>query len=611
MCGIAGIVGPHAEESAVRSMVGAMSHRGPDGRGFRSAPSQRCVLGHARLAILDTSEAGRQPMGTPDGRYWIAYNGEVYNHGALRARLQAQGERFSTSTDTEVVLRWLALQGAGGLSDLRGMFALALWDEREQVLLLARDSLGVKPLYVMRRLDGSLAFASEVRALLGASDAPRRVNPQGLLDYLSLGFVLEPDTIVQGVRSLAAGTFLGVDGRGQELRQGLFREAFPSEPGVPVTPQEVRESFERAVRAQLMSDVPLGAFLSGGVDSSAIVGAMTAVPGQRVETLTVSFPDEPAWDESERAGRWARACGAVHHEVPMTGAAMLSLVPEAMACQDQPTVDAVNTLVVSKAAREAGLTVVLSGLGGDELFGGYGSFRQVPRARRMRRALGPVAAVGAGVLRLGDRRWDARRAKLVDLLEGGSDIASVYGARRRLFTARQAQRLWPEAPVRSDARRLAAGQPAGLEARDAICWLESTVYMRNQLLRDADAMGMACSLEIRPPFLDEDLVALAWRAGPSWRDGKRRLVGALGTLGPGDVLDHAKRGFTMPFDAWLRGPLRKQVHERLLALPPPFDAHAVGELWARFEARPTRVGWARPWALFVLSGYLARHRLAL
>ena len=623
VCGIAGILGPDAQRhaDAVRRMVAAQVHRGPDAEGLFVSPSGACVLGHRRLSILDLKPTGAQPMASPDGRFVITYNGECYNFQELRADLEAQGERFQSTGDTEVVLRLLAREGQEALRRLNAMFALALWDEADQRLLLARDRFGQKPLYYAR-VDGLTVFASEVRAILASGLVPRRGDPQGLISYLAYGAVQGPHTIVEGVRLLPRASFLELTAEGGERSAVYWR---PAQETSPTPPRKLRESFVAALKRHLVSDVPIGCFLSGGVDSSAVaLAAAEGAPPGTVKTLCVTFPDEPAFSEAVYARQVARQAGAEHREVPLSGNDLLGLAPMAVASLDQPTADGVNTYVVSYAARQAGLTVALSGLGGDELFGGYPSFGDVPRLERLQ-ACGSLGFRPALRVLARLRPFDPRIAKTLEALEAPRGVVGAYLSRRRLFTSLQLSRLAPGlAPARwlagqSDERLAELKALArGCSQPDAVAHLEMSVYMGETLLRDSDVMGMAHGLEIRLPFLDAEFSALALSLESGAREAKPfpkwRFVEALKDILPPEAYARRKMGFDLPFERWLCGPLAAEVEAGLASLAeavPALRQDAVAQWWRAFRRDPSRVGWSRPWALFVLADYLTRHQLRL
>lgn len=623
MCGIAGITGQGAEEhvEAVERMAAAMAHRGPDGEGIYVSPSGACVLGHRRLAILDLSDAAAQPMATNDGRWALVYNGECYNYRELRDDLCAKGEVFRSSGDTEVVLRLLTRDGAlAVLPRMNAMFALALWDERERTLLLARDRYGQKPLYYTH-VGNLLLFASEIRALLASGLVARRADSAAIHGYFSYGAVQEPRTIVAGVSLLAPASSVTFEPNGKEERDTYWTP--PTEKN-DLSPEALRESFFAAARRHLVSDAPLGLFLSGGIDSSATVAAAAGSDGNHIKTLSVVFPEQPGQSEAKYAAVMARKAGTDHTEVPITGSQMLRMLPEALDAMDQPSGDGINTYIVSHAARQTGLKVALSGLGGDELFAGYSSFYDVVSMLRARRLLGPVRIPLVNLLER-CAPFSVHMSKIVDLLDAPPGVLSVYLTRRRVFSSRQIRKMAPglschgwESGLDESFYQALETEVSGRAVQDAIGLLEMRVYMGQTLLRDADVMGMAHGVEIRIPFLDGDFSSSALMLGAKSRTPSSRLkwrfVEAMGDHLPGDVVNRTKQGFTLPFKEWMLGELKDEVAEGLRALLlacPEMQRNVLLGLWERFIAQPERIGWYRPWILFVLGRYLRKHRLKL
>lgn len=655
MCGIAGALNVGKAEEAVRRMVERMRHRGPDDSGVH-APGPAVALGSTRLSIIDLSPAGHQPMPNEDGRIWLVFNGEVYNFHQVRADLERRGHRFRSRTDTEVVLHAYEEWGADGLRRLRGMFAFAVYDARAAgpdgagaTVFLARDPLGIKPLYYSA-MEGTLVFASEVRALLAGCLVPRVLSPQGLGAYLLWGSVAEPLTLVEGVRSLPPGHWLrarvgaaglevsveaywrlpgGDDGSRDAAGVGAWSRRAPGGgPDRPVARAEavarVRSVLEDSVRAHLVADVPVGVFLSSGVDSTAIA-ALAARARAGVDTVTVVFPEDTAYSEAALARQTAHHLGTRHHEVALTGSELLRRMDEAVAVLDQPSMDGVNTYFVSWGARQAELKVALSGLGGDELFGGYRTFTWVPRLE----AIANVARLVPAAFRAPSRFVDRMAfvlgdvaGKLGEMLASPDGLASAYLASRALFSPLRVRRLlidemasglagpWKDRfdEAVDGARRLG---PFG-----RVSALELSTYMVNTLLRDTDAMSMAHSLEVRVPFVDRVVVEAVFRVPEPWRNGrspsgaqKALLTEALADLLPREVAAQPKRTFTLPWERWLRGPLRQRVEEGMAALPNPLrpflDPTEIRTVWENFLAG--RTGWARPWALYVLNAWVRRH----
>jgi asparagine synthase (glutamine-hydrolysing) len=621
MCGIAGIVGSASGEhrDAVLRMLAALEHRGPNDGGLWISPSGQCVLGHRRLAILDLSESANQPMTASNGRFVLSYNGECYNFPELRKQLEGQGVRFRSTGDTEVVLEMLARDGAAALERFNAMFALALWDEQEKQLLLARDRFGQKPLYWTPYRDGFL-FASEVRALLASGLVARRLSIAGVCSYLCYGAVQGPNTIVAGVHLLPRATFLSLS-TGQAPRQSVYWR--PPRDQRPVSSSDLRDALVAAVKRHLVSDVPIGVFLSGGVDSSIITASACSAANGAVKSLSVVFPDQSHQSEGEHARRIARRTGANHTEIPFTGRDMLSMLDNVLERIDQPTIDAINTYIVSQAARQAGLTVALSGVGGDELFGGYSSFTDVPRGLKLRRLISPIRPPLCGLLKSAtptSSYW----SKILDILDGPARFMPLYLIRRKLFCSRLLRALIPAIDENGWLSGLDAQSEATLESLiegrsppDAVAHLELVAYMGQVLLRDADVMGMACSLEIRAPFLDADFAGLALAQPPEARlpRGNLRkwpLIEAFRDWVPEANWQRPKQGFGLPFEYWLRNELRPRVEEEMVSsahAPEFFDVQAVRVLWERFQKSPASIGWSRLWALFVLCHYVRQQKL--
>ncbi|MGE0041803.1 MAG: asparagine synthase (glutamine-hydrolyzing) [Vicinamibacterales bacterium] len=617
MCGIAGVLSrePLADAEGLGARLDdRLAHRGPDGRGHHHAAGGRLLLVHRRLAIIDPSPAGRQPMATPDGRQWVVFNGEIYNYAALRDALAGDGEVFATGTDTEVLLRLVARRGPAALATLRGMFALAIWDESDRSLLVARDRFGIKPLYLCQA-PGRVSFASEVGALAGAGLAPGGADPAGVLGFLRWGSIPAPLTWRRGVEALEPGTWrrFRLDG---EDEQGVFadaREAWTGAPAGAIDPAAVGRALESSVAAHLVADVPVGVFLSGGLDSSALVAVASRLGSRPLETFTVTV-DDPAADEARFAAQVASAFGTRHHALRVDAAGVARDWPDILARLDQPTNDAVNTYYVARAVAATGIKAVLSGVGGDELFGGYPSFRRLPRAARWIRRAGPAARLGGRILAAAGA--PGREARWRHAAASGGDRFELYRGLRGFLMpgeldALAGPRLRDDAGARArvdrmEARTMAAAGPE--DALGTVARLESTVYMRSQLLRDIDAVSMAHGLEVRVPFVDDRLLSAVWPAlgrEPGWLPGKRLLASAVGAPLPADVF-RPKQTFTLPFDTWMAGPLAPVVEAGLETLAGDgwIAAGAPAALLARWRAR--ELHWSRPWGLAVLGHFLAR-----
>jgi asparagine synthase (glutamine-hydrolysing) len=625
MCGIAGIFEPQpsaGSAAALERMLGAMIPRGPDdeGREEFAVAGGGWMLGARRLAVLDLGPAGHQPMRDPQTGNWLVYNGEIYNFRALRRELEPRGCAFRSQCDTEVLLLALREWGAAALPRLEGMFAFAAWDQSRQELLLARDPHGIKPLYYAEE-GGRFVFASELRALLASGLVARALDVTGLDSLLRFGAVQEPATMVRGVRLVPAGHTLRWTAAGARLqRYSSLMSARPgrngSSPRMEKAIPELREALASAVRTQMVSDVPVGVFLSGGLDS-ATVAALAGSPQKPVRTFTVTFA-EKRYSEGEQARLAAEHLGCRHHEILLSQGDLLASLPRALAAMDQPTVDGINTWFVSRATREAGVTVALSGLGGDELFAGYRNFRLAPRIEQADRLLPQwskrLAAAALSALP------GERTGKVSAWLGGSGGFAHPAQFIRTVFAPMQVARLLrPEWLGRIDFEMFRAemdtlaAQLAGQDPLNRVTCMELALYMRNTLLRDTDCMSMAHSLEVRVPLLDHRLTALLLRIPGAWklngRQSKPLLVAALAQPLPAAIRERPKRGFELPWSHWLRGELRAEI-DATLAAPGPvlgeyLDWGAVRKVWREFAAG--RAHWSRPWLFYALRKWTERH----
>jgi asparagine synthase (glutamine-hydrolysing) len=619
MCGIAGVVsftGARPDNSLGAVLSSALAHRGPDGEG--TFASGGVLLVHRRLAIIDPTPGGAQPMSAADGRYQMVFNGEVYNHGELRRDLERRGEWFRTASDTEVLLRLLVREGPSALSRVRGMFALALWDERERTLLLTRDRFGIKPLYVACTAD-RVAFASEIGALRRSDLVERVVSPAAVLAYLSWGSIPAPLTWLSGVDALEPGAWIRWAANGVATH-GTFADA--SQPYVdgnespePELRARAASAVRDSIRAHLVADVPVGVFLSGGIDSGAVVSAARDVTAGALHSYTV-IVDEASHSEGPLAARVAAEFGTSHHELRVDARSIATDLPAIVAHLDQPTGDAVNSYYVSRAVASTGVKAVLSGVGGDELFGGYPSFERVPAMMHMSGMFGPVmrATGPAAVLAL-----PAWRAAKWQHFACDPRLDAAYRTLRGFFMPSE----WPAivGPAIADApaaaERLAAVEEemfaaAGPESpAAAVARMETRGFLRSQLLRDIDAMSMAHSLEVRVPFVDHELQHAIWPAlgqHPRLLRGKRLLHESLAHRLPAAVVNRPKQGFTLPFDAWMRRELRDSTRDGLRALSHEgwLNDSAPDAIWSAFERGQAH--WSRAWGLAMLGRFLAEAR---
>ena len=614
MCGIAGI---YAYRSTARSvdhdelvrMRDHMAARGPDGSGDWYSADGRVGFGHRRLTIIDLSSRGAQPMQTADGRLVVTFNGEIYNYRALRSKLEAKGYAFKSNSDTEVLLHLYAELGHDMLRELRGMFAFGLWDSQDEQLLLARDPYGIKPLYYAD--DGStLRFASQVKALMAGHAVSKDPDPAGWVGFYLFGSVPEPFTTFREVRSLPAGSFVRIDQRG--LRPpiqyysiaGTYREAqqrtLSAAPAKEATKALVREALLDSVRHHLVADVPVGAFLSAGVDSGALVGLMRDAGQQDIQTVTLAFDEfrGTSNDETPEATKLADFYATRHTTRVVGENEFRSDLPAIIEAMDQPTIDGINVWFVSKAAHELGLKVAISGLGGDELFGGYSSFHDLPTWVRWMAAPSSIPFLGQA-LRRAFRRMRAEKwglnPKVAGLVEFGGNYPGAYLLRRGLFMPWELPEVLGPEVAREGLKRLdpikhiaATLIPDPLQPFVRVATLESSLYMRNQLLRDTDWASMAHSLEVRVPLVDAVLLEKLARIGIGigQRNIKSLLAEAPSRPVPHSTIQRRKTGFGVPIAKWIDRQQQSVISE-----------------WKRVPLlRSPRCHWSRRWAYSIASG---------
>ena len=620
MCGIAGIYAYHnaaypVDREELRGIRDHMAARGPDGKGEWISADQRVALGHRRLAIIDLSERAAQPMASADGQLVISFNGEIYNYRQLRQRLEAQGRVFRTQSDTEVLLHLYDEKGEAMLHELRGMFAFALWDARKQALLVARDPYGIKPLYLAD--DGrTCRFASQVKALLTSPKVSRLPEPAGLVGFYLFGSVPEPYTLYQEIRAVPAGCYQWVDASGPHAPvqyvsiAQIWAEAETTAP-VPAAERQhtVRQAVLDSVRAHQIADVPVGDFLSAGIDSGALVGLMAEAEGtthradtplsvwergrgeggSTLQTITLAFDEfrDTHADEAPLAAQVARHYG-VAHRIRIVGEQEFHQdLPRILAAMDQPSIDGINTWFISKAASEAGLKVAVSGVGGDELFGGYPSFRDIPRWTR--RLWLPARIPGLGTLAEQVQSAFAPlfpriNPKAAGLLRYGGSVPGAYLLRRGLFLPRELPEIIGDDLAREGLRRInplrhiqrqltpdtrGGDAPAAMRTDYAkIATLEASLYMRNQLLRDTDWASMAHSLEVRTPLVDATLLRQLAPVLATAEAGNHKLWLARSPIKPlpDIVANRAKSGFTTPIAEWQQRGEQAQIWRQVSTL---------------------------------------------
>ena len=638
MCGIFGILGRNARVPAdgLERATQSLAHRGPDDSGtvILSDSVREDVeigLGNRRLAILDLSPQGHQPMNDPATGNWIVFNGEVYNFREVRDKLEQAGLCFRSNSDTEVILKAYGLWGEKCLHEFRGMFAFAIWDAERHRLFVARDPMGIKPLYFYHS-NHYFIFSSEVRTLLGTGLVPRVIDCAGLLNYLTFGSLYDPNTLVEGVEALPPGCYMTwEDG---QVKQEQYWDLVGPNPGEgcdhagDAGPEkrgelesQIAEMLDESVRMQLVSDVPVGVFLSGGIDSSSLVGILSR-NGARPSTFSIVFREED-YSEAEFSRAVAQHFHTNHHEIMVSQSDFFAAIAPAVHAMDLPTIDGINTYFVSEQTRAAGVKVVLSGLGGDEMFAGYSSFRTVPRMERFARAWdripgtvrNPLANAFAALAPANDQN-----RKLTEFARNAS-LFDPYFISRMLFTPEQQSELLLEMKTNSAAFQRSEkpltdslSRAQSLDPVNRVSYLESRCYMLNTLLRDSDFMSMAHGLEVRLPLIDHRLARGVLALPGSWKldsgTSKPLLVKALNGQLPEKIVQRRKQGFTLPFEHWLRDAFRPVVEESLSKIGDGVLGSLINESAARAvwkDFLEGRTSWSRPWSLYVLQRWCQQH----
>ncbi len=617
MCGISGVAGMYDKVGLlpyITRMTQRLVHRGPNAGGVFA--EDHIGLGHRRLSIIDLSEAANQPMHDASGRYVMVYNGELYNYRELKAKLGHYP--FRSDSDSEVVLAAFTKWGADCLRYFNGMFAIAIWDRKEKTLFIARDRLGVKPLYYYYK-DGLLIFASEIRALLASGIVPAKLDMNGISSFLMYQSACAPLTIVERVFQLQAGEY-GIFRKGKLEKQFYWQIESPgetlngTEPGI--IRKEIRQLLTASVERRMVSDVPLGAFLSGGIDSSAIVGLMAECSDQPINTFSITFR-EPEFDESEYSSLIAERFRTNHTPIQLSGTDFLTSLPEALNAIDNPSGDGINSFLVSKATKGAGITVALSGVGGDELFCGYSSFRHWSHLNQMIWWKAPASfrCLSKKLIRI--IGTNTRGIRLANILSSPSPgIENLYPSIRQVITAQQAKNLMTDFAGYSDPLQAVLEQKKEqlhlLPTLSQYSAAELLGYTSNVLLKDTDQMSMANALEVREPFFDFHLVEYVLRIPDKIKFPKypkSLLVESLSPLLPDEIVHRPKKGFTLPWKTWLRHELKDwcSMNIQRLAERPEFNGKRVNEVASNFFDRPNNHYWMPLFQLAILEDWIERN----
>ncbi len=614
MCGINGLLSSSIDngEERVGQMNQKMAHRGPDDHGVWH--EQGVALGHQRLSIIDLSDSGHQPMVSHCGRYVMVFNGEIYNYKILRKQFNYP---YLSQTDSEVVLAAWTHLGAGAVKLFEGMFAIAVWDRQTKTMTLVRDRMGVKPLYYSQCKDG-FVFSSEIRSLLASGLVKRQLDADSLVDYLRYQTVQAPQTIIKDVYLQEPGTILCYNPLLGTIEKTVYWNFFDKAEVVKPRNYEdvkstIRALFFKAVEKRLVADVPFGAFLSGGIDSSAVVGAMAQNSTNTVRTFNIAFAEE-AFSEAKYARHIAQMHQTQHTEIKLSPQQFLSFLPEALAALDHPSGDGPNTWVVSKVTKEAGVSMALSGLGGDELFAGYAIFKRMVVLEKykclwrtplfLRRFLGKLLiTIRPGVASL----------KMKHLLSlPRYRFEDVFALSRQALMDEQIVDLLSREVLPS--HQAVSYLHAHLQTKTTTCvnkvsMAEMRTYMQNVLLRDSDQMSMAHALELRVPFMDHELIEYVLSLPDAYKMGegpKQLLVDSLPDLLPDYIVNRPKMGFEFPWREWLKNELFDYADQRLrrISKRPYFKEEGVMELWSRFTKGDQSITYSRIWPLVVLEEWM-------
>jgi asparagine synthase (glutamine-hydrolysing) len=620
MCGIAGIVSSvviRDGQECVQRMTAAQFHRGPDDGDVAdlSPPDEslRVVFGSRRLAILDLSPAGHQPMSNEDGSVWIVFNGEIYNFAQLRTELLQLGHRFRSHSDTEVLIHGYESWGLEELlRRLNGMFAFAIWDARNRRMAIARDRLGEKPLYYFWD-QKTLIFASELKAVIASGLTKPELSPAATVAYLTLGSVPAPLSMIKGVNALPPGHMITFEAGKLRVECYWWLDLEEERIGAGEAIEEVLSLLRESIKLRLVSDVPVGVFLSGGLDSSSIVALARELTAGPLRTYSMIFREQE-FSEAPWAEQVARKFGTEHIAGETTSADVREQLPAIVSAMDQPSVDGVNTYYVSKLTRGNGTVVALSGVGGDEVFGGYPTFRTVPKLMRLKPLFSTLTGLSSWAASAAQRFPRGRSMdRLAEFINSSLSVDAAYLAVRGMFSAGAvATVLDPDFAASgyqefNPVSYLSSCAMAAESIQNRVGALELRTYMHNQLLRDTDVMSMAHSLEVRSPMLDHRLVEFAAKVPPSVKFNgrpKSLMIQALGGKLPAEIVTRPKRGFHFPLEVWLKDGLRERASEIISGdqMQGVLNSAGVGNMWQRFLSG--RVHWSRPWSLIVLMVWL-------
>jgi asparagine synthase (glutamine-hydrolysing) len=635
MCGINGILfktqQPSDYRDKIKQMNQALAHRGPDDDSLWH--DDYCFLGHRRLSIIDLSKESNQPMQSFDGRFMIVYNGELYNYRELKLELQRvslqQDQKdiasyfFQTQSDTEVVLAAYMRWGVECLKHFNGMFAFAIYDRDKRQLFMARDRMGVKPFYYHLTSE-HIAFSSEIRALMASEVMPRKINLSALSDYVRYQTVFAPDTIIKDIQMLMPGYYAMIEfGTNTTVVMNQYWDlsknavSIPKRTSYEQIKKHVLSLTERAVERRLVSDVPFGAFLSGGVDSSAVVALMSKTLSQPVNTFAITFKEDE-FSEAPYSRLIAKKYKTNHHEIELSVNDFLNDLPSALNAIDHPSADGPNTYMVSKAVRKSEIKMALSGLGGDELFAGYPTFKQyfkIKNSTALKLFPTGLKSLGASVMHATSKSTKTEKLKEISKLSQ-FNLNSVYPNIRKVFSEESIQKFLKEEAYHPSNIGASLKDIQNRENHQVrtVSEAEMKTYMQNILLRDADQMSMAHALEVRLPFMDYALIEYVLALSDDYKfisSPKRLLIESMGDLLPEEIWRRKKMGFVLPYERWMKQELKQFCEDKIRSLSSRSfmnEAYLNG-LWDEFLKGTKRVNWSRMWQFVVLENWLQKNNI--
>ena len=617
MCGINGIFHPNNSvpnsSSKIAEMNKTLAHRGSDDKGIYQ--DENISLGHQRLSIIDLSTDGHQPFISQDSNYVMVYNGELYNYKEVRSKIT--NYQFKTNTDTEVVLAAYIAFGEKCLEMFNGMFSFAVWDKQKLELFIARDRVGIKPLYYFQKGKTTI-FSSELRALLASEEVPRKLNVLMLSEYLQYQTVHAPNTIVDGVKMLLPGHYMRISKNDTAIKKywdpSNYAEQKTLEPEIKVK-STISNLLKKSVERRMLADVPYGAFLSGGIDSSLIVGLMSEVSTKPVNTFSITF-DNKEFSEAKYSNIVANHFKTNHHEIQLTATNFLEELPNALLSMDHPSGDGPNSYVVSKATKNAGITMALSGLGGDELFAGYSIFKQTHDLQSkillmatphfIRRKLGSIVSKIKGTVE-GEKIEEILSLKSIS-------PKSIYPIYRKTLLDNQVSSLLGNNSVENIDLLNQFNSDDNLSILSEISLYEMQTYMQNILLRDADQMSMASALEVRVPFLDHELIEYVLSVPDKYKypkTPKSLLTDSLKGLVPDEVIYRKKMGFVFPWKEWMKNELKEFCETNIESAETRgvYVSGSVRCLWESFLKNSPLVAWSKVWHIIVLEDWMKRNNI--